>query len=105
MDNQCDAKSLRSRMLELRQPALQELVRLLTSSNFILISEEQIVAVGEYHVIEIEGETFFSVPFSTGKEVEAVLRIAWRMGRVRVRQELIKFSYEWVELKKILGDD
>lgn len=104
MRNRSDAELLGSRMLDLRQPALQELVRLLSSDHLVFISGEKINAVGDYHAIEIEGETFFDKPFSTGKEVASVLTIAWRMGRDKVRQELIKFAQEWVKLKEILGD-
>lgn len=105
MRNRSDTKLLRSRMGELRQPALQELVRLLSSDRFVFISDEQIYAVGDYYAIEIEGETFFDKPFSTGKEVAAILRIAWRMGRGKTRQELIKFVNEWIEVKKDFDDD
>ena len=104
MSDRSDAHFLRSKMLDLRQPSLQELVRLLTSDRFVFIFEGQIAAVGNYHAIEIEGETFFGKPFSTGKEVASVLRIAWRMGQDKVRQELIKFAKEWAEVKEIFGD-
>lgn len=98
-------KLLRLRVLDLRQPALQELIRLISSERFVFLSEEQIHKVGDYHPIEVEGEVFFNKPLSTGKEVATVLRIAWRLGRHAVRRELHDFALEWVELREILGDD
>ena len=98
-------KLLHSRMKDLRQPALQELIRLISSERFVFLSEEQIHEVGDYHPIKVEGEVFFNKPLSTGKEVATVLRIAWRLGRHAVRRELHSFALEWVELKEILGED
>ncbi len=97
-------KLLHSRMLDLRQPAFQELIRLLSSEKFGCLYEEQIHKVGDYLPIKVEGEVFFNKPFSTGKEVATVLRIPWRLGRDAVRKELHNFALEWVELKEILGD-
>ena len=97
-------KLLHSRMLDLRQPAFQELIRLLSSEKFGCLYEEQIQKVGDYLPIKVEGEVFFNKPFSTGKEVATVLRIPWRLGRDAVRKELHNFALEWVELKEILGD-
>tara|TARA_B100000745_G_scaffold13411_1_gene9984 strand:- start:788 stop:1333 length:546 start_codon:yes stop_codon:yes gene_type:complete len=87
-------KLLRLRVLDLRQPALQELIRLISSERFVFLSEEQIPKVGDYHPIEVEGEVFFNKPLSTGKEVATVLRIAWRLGRHAVRRELHDFALE-----------
>ena len=39
-------KLSRSRMLDLRQPALQELIRLISSERFVFLSEEQNIRLG-----------------------------------------------------------
>jgi len=44
-------KLLRLRVLDLRQTALQELIRLISSEKFVFLSEEQIQKVGDYHPI------------------------------------------------------
>ena len=44
-------KLLRLRVLDLRQPALQELIRLISSERFVFLSEEQVHKVGDYHPI------------------------------------------------------
>ena len=39
-------KLSRSRMLDFRQPALQELIRLISSERFVFLSEEQNIKLG-----------------------------------------------------------
>ena len=96
---------LRSKFLDLKKPALLELMRITSSEVFMFMTDKDIVAVGEYHPISIMGKVFFETPFSTGKDAATVLRLAWSLGQDVVRKELYGFAGEWGELEKILAPE
>lgn len=98
-------KLLRSKLLDLKKPALLELMRITSSEVFMFMTDKDIVAVGDYHPISIMGKAFFEAPFSTGKDVATVLRLAWSLGQDVVRKELYGFAGEWAELEKIFSSE
>ena len=94
-------KLLRSKLLDLRRPALLELIRMASSGRLNFTSHDDIVAVGEYHPISVAGEAFFEEPWSTGPDVATVLHLAWSLGHDVVRKELVNFAAEWAEYEKM----
>jgi len=88
---------LQSRLLDLRKPAVYELIRITSSEIFNFMNQDHISAVGEYRSISIMGEAFFEKPFSTGKDAATVLRLAWSMGPKFVCQELSAFARSGAE--------
>jgi len=77
---------------ELWLPALDELIRLLSSKKFYLLSEEQIWEIGEYRPIKIEGKLFFERPCSRGKPVATLLMLAKKIGKEVVGEDLKKLK-------------
>lgn len=74
--------------IQLKEPGMHELVRLLESNSFDSLTEKQITEVGNYHAITIGEKRFFDKAFSTSKEAADILRIAQRVGREPILQEL-----------------
>lgn len=66
---------LDKQILGLREPGVDELLRLLESDKFEHLTQTQIYEIGDYHSIEIEGEVFFEEPFSTSKEARFILEL------------------------------
>ena len=75
--------------LQLRGASVDELIRLISSSHFQLLTPEQIRRVGEYQTIEIEGERYFERAFSPGKEASSGLALAHMIGRDEALQDLL----------------
>ena len=75
--------------LHLSPPAIEELIRLLRSSHFDVLTPAQIRGVAEYQTIEIEGERYFERAFSPGKETSSSLDLARMIGRDEALADLI----------------
>ena len=75
--------------LHLRPAAIEELIRLLRSSHFDVLTRTQIRGVAEYQTIEIEGERYFERAFSPGKETSSSLDLARMIGREVALADLI----------------
>ena len=73
----------------LNRRSVDELIRLLKSKCFQMLTNEQIRTVGEYGAIELEGESFFARAFSTGKEVASSLALAREHGAGHVLSDLL----------------
>ena len=69
--------------------AVEELIRLVRSSHFHVLTQQHIRSVGEYETIEIEGERYFERAFSPGKETSSSLALAKMMGRDEALEDLL----------------
>jgi hypothetical protein len=83
--------------LQLRPAALEELIRLLRSSHFDVLTPAQIRDVAEYQTIEIEGERYFERAFSPGKETSSSLDLARMIGRDESLADLIDLHASCLE--------
>lgn len=91
------AKSGRNRLisllhemeLRLSGAAVEELIRLVRSSHFHVLTPQQIRSVAEYETIEIEGERYFDRAFSPGKEASSSLALAQMIGRDEALEDLL----------------
>ena len=82
-------RALHEMELKLSTASVDELIRLIGSSHFQLLTPEQIRNVGEYQTIEIEGERYFERAFSPGKEASTSLALAHMIGREDALEDLL----------------
>jgi hypothetical protein len=82
-------RTLHEMELKLSTASIDELIRLIGSSHFQLLTPEQIRNVGEYQTIEIEGERYFERAFSPGKEASTSLALAHMIGREEALADLL----------------
>jgi len=75
--------------LKLNTASVDELIRLIGSSDFQLLTPEQIRNVGNYQTIEIDGERYFERAFSPGKEASTSLALAYMIGREETLEDLL----------------
>jgi hypothetical protein len=75
--------------LHLRQPAIEELIRLIRSPHFKVLTQQHIHSVAQYQTIEIEGERYFERAFSPGKETSSSLALAQMIGRDESLEDLL----------------
>ena len=85
-------QTLHQMELKLCRASIDELIRLIGSSEFRLLTAEQIRMVGEYQSIEIEGERYFDRAFSPGKEASASLALAQIIGRDEALEDLLNLD-------------
>jgi hypothetical protein len=76
--------------LQLTRAGVEELIRLVRSSHFNVVTPQQIRSVGEYETIEIEGERYFERAFSPGKVASSSLALARMIGREEVLEDLLQ---------------
>ena len=92
MSTREDLRLLKSKLLDLRKPAVYELIRMTSSEVFKFVTDEDMVDVGNNRPVSIMGVHFFEKPWSKGSDVATVLRLAWSMGPKVVCQELSAFA-------------
>lgn len=77
---------------------IRELIRLLESEDYAALTTGQILQIGNYHEIEINGTVYFDKPFSSGKAAQGILTLVRLCGRKDyVQEELTKLSDHWSE--------
>jgi hypothetical protein len=82
-------RTLHEMELKLSTASVDELIRLIGSSHFQLLTPEQIRNVGNYQTIEIDGERYFERAFSPGKEASTSLALAHMIGREEALEDLL----------------
>ena len=83
--------------LQLRPAAIEELIRLLRSSHFYLLTREHIRSIGDYQTIEIQGECYFERSFSPGKETSSSLDLSRMLGRDAALADLLDLRANIIE--------